>query len=241
MPGFFLDQSDQSDQSDSSWLERAHDVSQATSSCVQSSLDRSDRAFELITHFLERRAFEVKRPQCFTIELTELAQSISKLFDVFLSNQAFEWVVRIALQSIERIRFTAGFCRSSDGSINGQSNRDLAQPPAESLRLIELRQFSECSQEDFLNDFISLCGIAKPLHNDPEDPGFELQHEIIEGFSIAFLSSDYGFVQGFSNSIQSIQRHSCHHPCLSTHSEFCCSRRPGCNDIERMRGDQKVQ
>jgi hypothetical protein len=170
-------------------LHGTDDFPQSATSRVQTPLDRSDWAGELLAHFLQRRAFKVERPQSFSIQMTELAQTFANLFDVFLSNHCSKRSVFRFLKAIEGFRFHAGFGRSPNSPIDGQSNGDLTQPASESLGLLQLRKLSECAEEDLLHHLISFGRIPQPLHDDPEDSGFKQHNEIAERLPVAGLCS----------------------------------------------------
>jgi len=165
------------------------DFPQSATSGVQPSLDGSDRAGELLAHFLQRRAFKVERPQSFPIQVTKQVQTFANLFDVFLSNHCSKRSVFRFLKTIEGFRFHTGFGRSSNSPIDGQSNGDLAQPASESFSLLQLWQLSEGAQENFLHDLVRFGRVPQSLHHDPKDSGFKQHNEIAERLPVAGLCS----------------------------------------------------
>lgn len=111
----------------------------------------------------------------------------AELFEVFGVEELAEGGILGLCDGVEDIGFDAGFRRSPDSSVDGEPNGDLCDPGAESLGVLELGEFPEGAEEDFLDDFVGFCGVAKPLSDCVVDAGLEHLCELTEGGAIAVL------------------------------------------------------
>jgi hypothetical protein len=153
---------------------------QSDSRGVQSPLDRSQRARESITHLDQRLAFEVEGDQCLSIEVSQSLQTTPQLIGSFTRHQFIDGRLRIRPDVADDFGILCGDWRPTNGSIDGQSDRDSTQPAREPFRFAQLAQLPHGLDENVLGQFGSFGLVSQPTQRDGENGRLKLLDKLPE-------------------------------------------------------------